>query len=199
MKNSDSIWNQETRDDLRKTLQWVILGELRLAKRRHKDILALCREVYIQDTCPENEWDSFDRFSAEELQRVTSRLDSEKSEWPESTDCDRLDRVENTLRERGILLWQASPCCDTCTGGELPDRIKAIEKRHPGFRDKLRGYAFFHRPDHAGIVVGILRYFRVSCIWLVLARWCKRRSRNLQKAGTRDCPRGLRLPSRRRS
>ena len=63
--------------------------------------------------------------------------------WPPETDCDRLDRVEETLRGRGILLWQVSPCCDTCTGGELPDRIDEIDRRYPGFRDRVRGYAFF--------------------------------------------------------
>jgi hypothetical protein len=62
---------------------------------------------------------------------------------PDETDCDRLDRVEVALRERGILLWQVSPCCDTCTRAELPDRIAVIDRRCPGFRNRVRGYAFF--------------------------------------------------------
>ena len=71
------------------------------------------------------------------------RIASEKNAWPEETACDRLDRVEAALRNRGILLWQVSPCCDTCTGSELPDRIDVIESRYPGFREQVRGYAFF--------------------------------------------------------
>jgi hypothetical protein len=59
------------------------------------------------------------------------------------TDCDRLDRVEDALRDQEILLWQVSPCCDTCTGAELPDRIDVINGRFPGFHDRVRGYAFF--------------------------------------------------------
>ena len=51
--------------------------------------------------------------------------------------------MEAALRERGILLWQVSPCCDTCSGGALPDRIDEIDARYPGFGDRVRGYAFF--------------------------------------------------------
>jgi len=141
--SDERIWNDKSREDLYDTLRSVILGELRLAKRGHEDILAACREAYIQDECPEHEWDTFIRFAADELDRAASRLAIEKAAWPEQTDCDRLDRVEAALRERGILLWQVSPCCDTCTGGELPDRIDVIDRRYPGFRDCLRGYAFF--------------------------------------------------------
>src|SRR5262249_35035551 len=101
------------------------------------------REIYVQDECPEHEWDKFIQFAADELNQAAIRLGSEKDTWPEETDCDRLDRVEIALRERGILLWQASPCCDTCTRGELLDRIDVIDGRHPGFRDRVRGYTFF--------------------------------------------------------
>ncbi len=77
------------------------------------------------------------------MKKTTVTHSKEQAGWPDETDCDRLDLVEATLRSHGILLWQASPCCDSCTGGELPDRIDEIEKQHPNFRDKLRGYAFF--------------------------------------------------------
>ncbi|MBC7856886.1 MAG: hypothetical protein IAF94_25935 [Pirellulaceae bacterium] len=40
-------------------------------------------------------------------------------------------------------MWQVSPCCDTCTCGELTDRIDVIEGFQPGFCDRVRGYAFF--------------------------------------------------------
>jgi hypothetical protein len=136
-------WNEKSRDELRERLQSAILGEIRLAKRGHEDILETCREVYIQDECPDGEEDTFLQFAAGELDRMATAHASEMVSWPDETDCDRLDRVEVALRERGILLWQVSPCCNTCTVGELPDRIDVIDRRCPGFRNRVRGYAYF--------------------------------------------------------
>jgi hypothetical protein len=141
--SEDRTWNEKTRGQLRERLRFAIRGELRLAKRSHGDILEFCRAVYVRDECPESEVDAVMHFAAVELDRLASQLASEMADWPDETDCDRLDRVEAALRERGILLWQVSPCCDTCTGGELPDRIDVINGRYPGFRDRVRGYAFF--------------------------------------------------------
>jgi len=83
------------------------------------------------------------QFAADEIDCVVNRLAHEQATWPTETDCDRLDRVEDALRERGILLWQASPCCDSCTRGEVGDRIEVINSRYPGFSDFVRGCAFF--------------------------------------------------------
>jgi len=137
------VWDDRAREDLRETLRSMILGEVRLANREPDDILDFCREVYIEDECPENEWAAFVDFASDELNQAIARLESEAATWPDETDCDRLDRVEAALRERGIVLWQVSPCCDTCSGAELPDRIDDIERRHPGFRENVRGYSFF--------------------------------------------------------
>lgn len=139
----DQPWNDASRDELRDRLRSAVRGELRLARRGHEEILETCRDVYLEDECPEDEWDAFVQFAAEEIDRAAAALDSEMARWPDETDCDRLDRVERALRDRGILLWQVSPCCDTCTTSELPDRIDAIDGRYPGFRDRVRGYAFF--------------------------------------------------------
>jgi hypothetical protein len=136
-------WNDESREDLRDTLRNLVLGEVRLANSEHKDIVEICRDVYIVDECPEDEWEIFVQFASHELEKAASSHSKEQAGWPAETDCDRLDRVEAALRDRGILLWQVSPCCDTCTGAELPERIDEIERRYPGFRDRLRGYAFF--------------------------------------------------------
>jgi hypothetical protein len=141
--SNEQAWNDTTRNELRDSLRKATLGELRLAKRGHKEILDACREVYIQDGCPERERETFVQFATDELNRAASRLASERATWPEETDCDRLDRVEVALRERGILLWQVSPCCDTCTFDELPGRIDVINRRSPGFRNRVRGYSFF--------------------------------------------------------
>jgi len=141
--SEDPTWNDVTRDRLRESLRHRVLGELRLAKHDHDGIIQICREVYIDDECPNAEREKFIRFAEVELDMFAAKQSMDQASWPPETDCERLDRVEATLRDRGILLWQVSPCCDTCTSSELPDRIDEIERRHPGFRDRVRGYAFF--------------------------------------------------------
>jgi hypothetical protein len=141
--SNEPVWDEAAREELRDTLRSMIVGELRLARRGHDDILTGCHEAYVQDVCPQPEWDEFMRFAADELKQAAARLASEKSAWPAETDCDRLDRVEGASRARGIVFWQASPCCDTCTLGELGDRIHVIDRRSPGFRQRVRGYSFF--------------------------------------------------------
>jgi len=141
--SEERVWNDEAREDLRTTLRRVILGELRLAKNDDQSILEKCDEIYIGDECPEYEHAAFIQFARDELKRTKVRLASEKSTWPAVTDCDRLDRVEAALLARGILLWQVSPCCDSCTVSELLDRTDIVSGRQPGFRDRMRGYAFF--------------------------------------------------------
>jgi hypothetical protein len=142
--SNEQVWNEDTRLEFLERLRSAISGELRMAKRGDEEILGFCREVYIDEDCPANERDKLIQFAADEINRGVALLESEQATWPEETDCDRLDRVETALRDRGILLWQASPCCDTCTGSELPDRIDVINGRYPGFRDDIRGYAFFN-------------------------------------------------------
>lgn len=139
--SENRTWDDTSREQLREALRDRVLGEVRLAKSDRDDILDAC--AGIADECPEGERDMFIRFAADELEQAVARHAAEQAAWPRETDCDRLDRVETDLRDRGILLWQVSPCCDTCTGAELPERIDEIDGRHPGFRDRVRGYAFF--------------------------------------------------------
>jgi len=137
-----TIWNDESRENLRETLRNQILGEVRLANSDHNDILDICREV-INDESPEDERDAFVRYAAEQLEQAAAMLGAEQATWPRETDCGRLDRAEAALRDRGIVLWQVSPCCDTCTTGELYEHIEEIDQRYPGFGERVRGYAFF--------------------------------------------------------
>ena len=141
--NNEQVWNEEARDQLLRAIQRHICGELRLAKRKREEILETCHDVYISEDCPERERDTFVQLASDELDRAAKQLASEMATWPEETDCDRLDRVEVALREQGILLWQVSPCCDSCTGGELRHRIDLMDRRHQGFRERVRGFAFF--------------------------------------------------------
>jgi hypothetical protein len=140
---TESKWTEDDRENLRETIRNAVLGHLRVAKSDHEDILELCKEVYINEECPEKERPAFVNYASEQLEKWAQEFAAEQAHWPPETDSDRLDQVEVDLRDRGIMLWQASPCCDTCTASELPDRVDVLEGRQPGFRKRLRGYAFY--------------------------------------------------------
>lgn len=139
----EPIWDDDARDEVRNAIRSRILGELRLTLNSREDILEICRESCIPEECPEDERGRFLQLVDDEFDRLEAEADAEAAGWPDETDSDRLDRVESGLLERGILLWQASPCCDTCTCAELGDRIEELETLHPGLRERLRGYSFF--------------------------------------------------------
>lgn len=141
--SEDKNWGDASREDLRKTIQQMVLGEIRLANSTNEDIAQNIREVFVEDECPEEEWAVFSEFTDNELKKALTLYSLEQEKWPVETDCDRLNRAEDELRDSGILLWQVSPCCDTCSNSELPDRIDAVNQEYPGFREKVRGYAFF--------------------------------------------------------
>jgi hypothetical protein len=141
--SEEIAWTEESQAELRDTIRREILGRIRLAQRDHDQIANDCYEIYLMDDCPEEELPAWKQFVSDEIKKLAAAEVADQKSWPAFTDCDRLDKAEAALRERGILLWQASPCCDSCTYGEFPERIEALEKRYPGIKDKLRGYAFF--------------------------------------------------------
>lgn len=139
----DHPWNDSARDDLEHALRDVILGEVRLNRSEPDAILEICREVHIEDQAPESAWKALLEFAESQIEAATAAHAIEQVQWPTETDCDRMDQAQEALRERGILFWQASPCCDTCSGSELPERAAFVEQHHPGFSKSLRGYTFF--------------------------------------------------------
>jgi hypothetical protein len=141
--NADQKWDDAAREQLRQSIRDLVTGEVRLNLNEPEHILESCRESLIEEEAPEEEWDEFVRFASAQIDEAIAKHAEEQRGWPAETDCDRLDRVEEDLRQRGIVLWQVSPCCDTCSNAELPDRVDVIEQRHPGFRQSLRGYAFY--------------------------------------------------------
>jgi len=149
--SQEKPWDDAASEGLRETLRSAVVGELRLMGRPREQIVEWCREIYLRDKCPDSEFAEFLRFTADELDRSAAALAAEQVDWPRETDSDRLDRVEAALRDRGILFWQASPCCDTCTTSEIPDRIEEIEDRYPGFRECVRGDVFFIEQNMAKV------------------------------------------------
>lgn len=142
--SQEETWDEAARESLKDEIRNRILGEVRFNRYDQDSILDFCQTVHIEDQAPENEQEEFSRFAQDELKKVMLVHAEEQQFWSSETDCERLDRVENDLRNKGILLWQASPCCDTCSNAELPARLEVVEERHPGFRPTLRGYAFYN-------------------------------------------------------
>lgn len=105
-------WNDETRAELRELLPRAALGEVRMRRSDHAEILEILREI-VESDCPEGERETFNRLAVEALESAQAKYAAEQAAWPATTDCDRLDRAEEALRERGIVLWQVSPCCTT--------------------------------------------------------------------------------------
>lgn len=138
-----SKWDEASREQLKEDLEFAVLGELRFARFDSAGILEHCRDLYLQDVCPAGEWDAMLAFAKQQIDRNAEVLQAEMADWPKVTDCDRLDQVESELREAGILFWQASPCCDSCTVAELSSRIDQISEQFPRFRQNVRGFAFF--------------------------------------------------------
>jgi hypothetical protein len=64
-------------------------------------------------------------------------------EWPEETDCDRLDTAFNHLERIGIVARQDFSCCGTCGSAEIMDEIDELRKHNL----QARGYTFFHMQD----------------------------------------------------
>jgi len=67
----------------------------------------------------------------------------EQADWPETTDCDRLDAAFATLEAEGVISRQNFSCCGNCGSGEIWDEI---ETARAGGRPAT-GYAFYHQQD----------------------------------------------------
>ena len=71
-------------------------------------------------------------------------------DWPETTDCDRLDAAFAALEARGVVSRQHFTCCGTCGSGEIWDEIETIRANG----GPARGYAFYHWQDTEAAVEG---------------------------------------------
>lgn len=77
------------------------------------------------------------------LREALARHNAEQREWPEHTDCDRLDAAFDALESDGVIARQHFSCCGTCGSSEIWDEVAAAaEAGMPA-----RGYAFYHMQD----------------------------------------------------
>lgn len=139
----EPVWGDTERQQLEETIRSLALGEARFQQNPEDRVAESLFEVYVAEEAPESELESVYEFVREEVGRRFAAIKTQAADWPTTTDCDRLDDAEENLLKAGILFWQASPCCDSCTIGDMPSRIEEIDSRHPGSGDRLRGYAFF--------------------------------------------------------
>lgn len=70
--------------------------------------------------------------------------------WPDMTDCDRLDAAFAALEAEGVVARQNFTCCGTCGASEIWDEIEEAQ----GEGLTVHGYVFFHMQDTESAVEG---------------------------------------------
>lgn len=107
---------------------------------------------YDEDVILTNAVDAFDEdVDAAQVRRAAPALlraalaehAAAEAQWPDITDCDRLDAAFAALEMDGVVARQNFSCCMTCGSGEIWEEIQiAQESGVPA-----RGYTFFHMQD----------------------------------------------------
>ena len=102
--------------------------------------------------CDGNDVDASDvrRNAQRFLKQALANHLASQSDWPETTDCDKLDSAFKALEEAGIVCRQNFSCCGTCGSAEIVDEMKAA----PDTGREIRGYCFYHMQDTESAVVG---------------------------------------------
>jgi hypothetical protein len=117
--------------------------------RLRADIAAgfLSRELILEGAVDYVEDQIDPALARAEAERLWPQLVTEhreiQAEWPEQTDCDRLDAAFAALEAAGIISRQNFSCCGTCGSAEIGDEIGAAEDA--GL--PAHGYAFYHMQD----------------------------------------------------
>lgn len=76
---------------------------------------------------------------------------SQMAQWPEVTDCDRLDAAFDELKAAGIIAEQNYWCCQTCASGDVHAALKKARKSGGAVP---RGYIYYHEQDTEGAIHG---------------------------------------------
>ncbi len=83
-------------------------------------------------------------------------------DWPNVTDCDRLDAAFEELNSTGIMARHNWACCGTCGRAEIPDEFARIGGVWDGV--PVIGYVFYHEQDSESAAAGSSLYFNYgSC------------------------------------
>ncbi len=104
-----------------------------------EEILAVALEVY-GDECPPN------LLQPEANKTIENAIKTQlkaQADWPEETDCDRLDRAFAKLEANGIVAIQNGVCCQSCAMEDVWEGIEAMQEEG----QEVRGYTFFHEQD----------------------------------------------------
>ena len=73
-----------------------------------------------------------------------------RADWPEVTDCDRIDAAFAALDGIGIVARQHFSCCGSCGANDILDECKRVTAES----GPVRGYTFFHVQDTESAVGG---------------------------------------------
>jgi hypothetical protein len=87
--------------------------------------------------------DEDDKWLRTEIQREFQKKRKAERSWPAVTNCDRLDRVFESLRSQGVLTRHRC-------GLTIQDGLDVIDQLHAeagGKRSGLAGYCFYHLQD----------------------------------------------------
>ena len=93
-------------------------------------------------------------FPGENLPQLAARLadeamrkhlDDEKT-WSQSTDCDKLDKVFESLESTGIVARQNFTCCQSCGHAEIWEEIEQVRQESTQ-EIPVAGYVFYHQQD----------------------------------------------------
>lgn len=89
-------------------------------------------------------------FARPALQDILIDYFAEQRQWPDVTDCDRLDAAFAELESKGIIARQNFWCCGTCGLSAIGEEI--AESKASGH--EVRGYTFYHEQDTESAVEG---------------------------------------------
>lgn len=113
-----------------------ILNCMREGFDSDEDLIERCIDYFVGDPCEAQAKKIVeDEFATIKLGFLKSQTD-----WPEKTDCDRIDAAFEALTASGIVARHHFTCCNTCGRSEITDEIQAESDR--GLR--VRGYTFYH-------------------------------------------------------
>ena len=116
-----------------------------------EEILENARDVML-DEMEESSMDEreMDTLLLAALTEVKAAHAQEQKNWPDKTDCDRLDEAFTALEASGIVARQNFTCCGSCGSAEIWGEIETVQNEG----GNVRGYAFYHAQDTESAVDG---------------------------------------------